>query len=116
MDDAKAIAAKHHEDAAHSFEAAAKMHHEAAKHCASGNFEKAEGLSTSAAEAESLANRHAVQAGEHYRSHAAASASRKAEAGAEEAARVAKHEAKVEAEKEMRAHFARGPIERCTWG
>ena len=39
MDDIKTTAAKHHEDAAHGFEAAAKMHHEAARHCASGNFE-----------------------------------------------------------------------------
>ena len=99
MDDIKTTAAKHHEDAAHGFEAAAKMHHEAARHCASGNFEKAEGLATSAAEAEGLANRHAIQAVDHYRHHAEAVASRKAEAAAEDAARAAKHNAKADAEK-----------------
>ena len=99
MDDIKATAAKHHEDAAHGFEVAAKMHHEAAKHCASGNFEKAEGLSVSAAEAEGVANRHAMQAVDQYRHHAEEVASRKAEAAGEEAARVAKHDAKAAAEK-----------------
>ena len=44
MDDIKALAAKHHEDAAYQYEMVAKMHREAAKHCASGNFEKAETL------------------------------------------------------------------------
>ena len=100
MDDTKAIAGKHHEDAAHGFEVAAKMHHEAAKHCASGNYEKAEGLATSAAEAEGVANRHAMQAVDAYRTHAEAVASRKAEADTEEAARVAKHEAKAAKEQE----------------
>ena len=38
MDDIKATAAKHHKEAAHGFEVAAKMHHEAAKHSASGNW------------------------------------------------------------------------------
>lgn len=99
MDDIKAAAAKHHEDAAHAFDAAAKMHHEAAKHCASGNFEKAESLSTSAAEAEGLANRHAVAAVDQYRHHAEQVASRKAEAAAEDAARTAKHDAKAAADK-----------------
>ena len=97
MDDIKAIAAKHHEDAAHSFEVAAKMHHEAAKHCASGNFDKAESLAISASETEGVANRHAMQAMNQYRQHAEEVASRKAEAGREEAARVAKHEAKAAA-------------------
>ena len=36
MDDIKASAAKHHEDAAYQYEMAAEMHREAAKHCASG--------------------------------------------------------------------------------
>jgi hypothetical protein len=62
MDDIKASAAKHHEDAAYQYEMAAKMHHEAAKHSASGNFEKAEHLAMSAAEANTVANRHAVEA------------------------------------------------------
>ncbi len=99
MDDIKAAAAKHHEDAAHGFEVAAGMHHEAAKHCASGNFEKAEGLATSAAEAEGVANRHAMQAVDQYRHHADEVAARKAEAAGEDAARAAKHEAKAAAEK-----------------
>ena len=97
MDDIKAAAAKHHEDAAHHFEVAAKMHHDAAKHCASGNYEKAESLATSAAEAEGVANRHAMQAVNGYRHHAEEVASRQAEAAAEEAARVAKHDAKAAA-------------------
>lgn len=97
MDDIKAAAAKHHEDAAHHFEVAAKMHHDAAKHCASGNYEKAESLATSAAEAEGVANRHAMQAVDSYRHHTQEVAERKAEAEAEEAARVAKHEAKAAA-------------------
>ena len=37
MDDIKPSAAKHHEDAAHQHELAAKMHHEATRHCISGN-------------------------------------------------------------------------------
>jgi len=97
MDDVKAAAAKHHEDAAHHFEVAAKMHHDAAKHCASGNYGKAESLATPAAEAEGVANRHAMQAVDSYRHHAEKVASRKAEAEAEEAARAAKHEAKAAA-------------------
>ena len=99
MDDAKAIAAKHHQDAAHGFEVAAGMHHEAAKHCASGNFEKAESLALSAAEAEGLANRHAMEAVDQYRHHAEQAAARKAEAASEDAARIAKHEAKAAADK-----------------
>lgn len=98
MDDTKTVAAKHHEDAAHHFEAAAKMHHDAARQCANGNYEKAESLATSAAEAEGLANRHAMQAVDQYRSHADQVAGRKAEAASEEAARDAKHEAKAQAE------------------
>ncbi len=99
MDDIKAAAAKHHDDAAHGFEVAAGMHREAAKHCASGNFEKAEGLATSAAEAEGVANRHAMHAVDQYRHHAEEVAARKAEAAGEDAARAAKHEAKAAAEK-----------------
>lgn len=99
MDDIKATAAKLHEDAAHGFEVAAKMHHDAAKHCASGNYEKAEGLAVSAAEAEGVANRHAMEAVDQYRHHAETVAARKAEAASEEAARVAKHDAKASADK-----------------
>ena len=97
MDDMKATTAKHHEDAAHQFDLAAKMHHDAAKHCASGNFEKAESLAASAAEAEGLANRYAVQAGDAYRHHAQDVADRQAEADKDESARAAKHEAKAAA-------------------
>ena len=99
MDDIKASTAKHHEDAAYQYEMAAKMHREAAKHCASGNFEKGEHLATSAAEADTAANRHAVDAMNLYRHHTEEVAARKAEAAAEEAARVAKHAAKVAADK-----------------
>ena len=95
MDDIKAVAAKHHEDAAHHFELAAKMHHDAAKQCSSGNFEKAQSLAVSAAETEGVANRHAMEAVDAYRHHAEEVASRKAEADTEEAARAAKHEAKA---------------------
>ncbi len=95
MDDIKESAAKHHEDAAYQYELAAKMHHEAAKHCASGNFEKAEHLATTAAEADTTANRHAVGALDLYRHHAEEVAARKAEAAAEEAAREAKRAAKA---------------------
>ncbi len=98
MDDIKTSAAKHHEDAAHQFDVAAKMHHEAAKHVGSGNFEKAERLATSAAEAEALANRHAVEALDLHRQHTQQIADRKAEAAGEEAARAAKHEAKAAAD------------------
>jgi len=98
MDDIKAAAAKHHEDAAHRHETAAKMHHEAAKHSGSGNFEKAERLATSAAEVDAAANRHVVEALELYRHHAQEVANRKTEAAAEEAARVAKREGKAAAD------------------
>jgi len=95
MDDIKASAAKCHEDAGHQFDVAAKMHHEAAKHVASGNFEKAEHLATTAAEAEAVANRHAVAALDLHRQHTQQMADRKAEAAGEAAARAAKHEAKT---------------------
>ncbi len=94
MDEIKASAAKHHEDAAHQYETAAKMHHEAARHCASGNFEKAERLTTSAADADAEANRHVVAAMDLYRHHAQEVADKKAEAAAEETARSAKREAR----------------------
>ena len=95
MDDIKSIGAGHHEDAAVQFEAAAKMHRDAAKQCANGNFEKAQDLATSAAEIETTANRHAMQVAELYRHHAEQVAERKAEHDREEAARDAKREAKA---------------------
>lgn len=95
MDDIKTVGAAHHEDAATQFEAAAKMHRDAAKQCANGNFEKAHDLATFAAEAETTANRHAVQAAELYRHHAEQVAERKAEHDREEAARSAKRAAKA---------------------
>ena len=95
MDDIKAAAAGHHDEAAHRFEIAAKMHRDAAKQCTSGNFEKAQTLATSAAEAETDANRHAMQALDLYRHHAMDVAGHKAELAAEEAARAAKHEARA---------------------
>jgi len=95
MDDIKPTAAKHHEDAAHQHEVAAKMHREAAKHCASGNFEKAERLATSAAEADTAANRHTVDALALYHHHAEEAGEREAEEAAEEAVRAAKHAAKA---------------------
>ncbi len=94
MDDIKAAAAGHHDEAAHQLEIAAKMHRDAAKQCMSGNFEKAQSLATSAAEAETLANRHAMQALDQYRHHGEEVAEQKAEAASEEAARAAKREAK----------------------
>ncbi|MBV9748221.1 MAG: hypothetical protein JO157_05360 [Acetobacteraceae bacterium] len=97
MDDLKSSAAKHHEDAAQQHEAAAKMHREAAKHCTSGNFEKAERFATSAAEADTVASRHTVEALALYHQHAHDVADHKAEQAAEEAARSAKHEAKATA-------------------
>ena len=99
MDDIKAAAAEHHNDAAHQLEIAAKMHRDAAKQCLSGNFEKAVSLATSAAEADTAANRVAMQALDLYRHHDEEVAGHKAEVAAEEAARAAKHEAK-EAEKQ----------------
>ena len=95
MDDIKQSAAKHHEDAANQHELSAKMHREAAKHCASGNFEKAERLATTAAEADTAASRHAVEALALYRHHTEEVAGQKAEEAAAEAAKAAKHEAKA---------------------
>lgn len=95
MDDIKTAAAKLHEETAHQLEIAAKMHHDAAKHTASGNFEKAQDLATSAAEADTVANRHAMEAVDLYRHQAEDVAKHKAELAAEDAARVKKHEAKL---------------------
>ncbi len=95
MGDIKASAADHHEQAAHHLELAAQMHRDAAHQCASGNFEKAQSLATLAAEIDTIANRHAVQAVDLYRHYAEEVANRKAEQASEEAARVAKHDAKL---------------------
>lgn len=95
MDDIKATAAAHHEDAAHSLETAAKMHRDAATQCLSGNFAKAQDLAISAAEADTLANRHAMQAVDLYRHHQEEVAEHKSELAAEQAAREAKQAAKI---------------------
>lgn len=94
MDDIKTEAAGHHEEAAHQLDISAQMHRDAAKQCLSGNFEKAVSLATSAAEADTVANRLAMQALDLYRHHDEEVAGQKAEAAAEEAARTAKREAK----------------------
>lgn len=95
MDDIKAAASGHHEEAAHQLEIAAKLHRDAAKQCASGNFERAQALATSAAEADTVANRAAMQALDFYRHHGQEVEQAKAEAASEEAARAAKREAKA---------------------
>lgn len=95
MDDIKANAAGHHDEAAHHLETAATMHRNAAKQCLAGNYEKAMSLATSAGEADTLANRHALEAVDLYRHHAEEVAEHKAELAGEEAARAAKHEAKA---------------------
>ena len=95
MDNIKAEAADHHEQAAHHLENAAKMHRDAAKHCLSGNYEKAHGLAVSAAEMDTVANQRAMDAVNLYRHHAEEVADHKAELANEEAARIAKHEAKA---------------------
>ena len=97
MDDIKAAAAQHHEDAAGQLEISAGKHRDAAKQCLNGNFEKAHALAMSAAEAETLANRHAMQGLDLYRHHAEEVAEHKTEVAAEEAAREAKHAAKAAA-------------------
>ena len=94
MDDPKTISAGHHDEAARNFEVAAKLHRDAAKQCSNGNYEKGQTLATSAAEAETLANRHAVDALDFYSTRTEEVAGQKAELAAEEAARAAKHEAK----------------------
>jgi hypothetical protein len=95
MDDIKTTAAAHHNDAALHLENAARMHRDAAKQCESGNFEKAQHLSTEAAETDTAANRHAMQALDLYRHHADEVAARKAEAASEQAARAEKKAAKA---------------------
>ncbi|WP_158927802.1 hypothetical protein [Acidisphaera sp. S103] len=95
MDDIKATAAAHHNDAALHLENAARMHRDAAKQCESGNFEKAQHLATEAAETDTAANQHAMQALDLYRHHAEAVTARKEEAAADEAARAAKKAAKA---------------------
>jgi hypothetical protein len=95
MDDIKTNAAAHHNDAALHLENAARMHREAAKQCESGNFEKAQHLAVEAAETDTAANQHAMQALDLYRHHAEQVASRKDEAAAEESARAAKKAAKA---------------------
>src|ERR1700709_2359569 len=62
MDDIKTNAAAHHSDAALHLENAARMHREAAKQCESGNFEKAQHLAVEAAETDTAAHQHAMQA------------------------------------------------------
>ncbi len=95
MDNIKAEAADHHEQAAQLMENAAKMHRDAAKQCLSGNYQKAQSLAVSAAEADTVANRHALNAVDLYRHHTDEVAEHKAEVAGEQAARVAKHEAKA---------------------
>lgn len=97
MDNIKADAAAQHEQAAHHLEIAAKMHRDAAKQCLSGNYEKAQHLATSAAEADTASSKHAMAAVDLYRHHAEEVTAHKAEVVAEEAARTAKHEAKAAA-------------------
>ncbi len=96
MNETQQATAKHHEEAAHQFEMAAKLHHDAARNAGSGNYEKAEQLAQSAAEFETAANRHAMDALMLYRQHGEEATARQAEEAAEEAARVAKREAKVD--------------------
>ncbi len=98
MDDIKAAAAGHHENAATQFDIAARMHRDAAKQCVNGNFAKAQEVATSAAEAEALGNQHAMHGLDLYRHHAEEVAEHKDEVAAEVAARQAKHAAKAAAE------------------
>ena len=95
MDDIKTTAAAHHNDADLHLENAARMHRDAAKQCESGNFEKAQHLSTEADETDTAANQHAMKALDLYRHHAEEVAERKAEAATEEAARAEKKAAKA---------------------
>ncbi len=97
MTDIKATAAALHEETAHQLEIAAKMHHDAAKQTTSGNYAKAQELATAAAEADTVANRHAMEAVDLYRHQAEDVAAKKAETAAEDAARQKKHEAKLAA-------------------
>ena len=79
MNETQQATAKHHEEAAHQFEIAAKLHHDAARNAGSGNYEKAEQLAQSASEAETVANRHAFEALALYRQHADEVSARDAE-------------------------------------
>jgi hypothetical protein len=56
MEDIKSAAVEHHEKAARHLELAAAMHLDAAKQSMPGNFEKAQSLAISAAEANTAAN------------------------------------------------------------
>jgi hypothetical protein len=93
--DAKTQAAAHHNNAARHLEITAGMHRDAAKHCRSGNFEQAQHLATEAAQTDTAANQHAMQAVDLYRHHGEQVAARKAEVAAEEAARAVKKAAKT---------------------
>ncbi len=95
MDDIKKSASAHHENAAHHLEIAAKMHRDAAKQCMSGNYQKAQSLAVSAAEADSIANRVAMEAVNLYRHHEDEVVEHKAELASEQATRDAKQEAKA---------------------
>ncbi len=86
MDDIKAGAARPHEEAATQLDIAAKLHRDAAKQCLNGNFEKAQSLPTSAAEAETVANSHAMQGLDLYRHHAEEVAEHNGEMASEVAA------------------------------
>ena len=94
MDDTKALGAEHHLKAAQQLESAARAHHEAARHCEAGNFEKAERFGVAAAEQAEIANRHAVEALGLYTRQADHKASADREAAQEAAASAAKHAAK----------------------
>ncbi len=95
LDDIKQNASARHEDAAHHLDIASKMHRDAAKQCLSGNYQKAQSLAVSAAEAEGVANRLAMEAVDLYRHHEDEVAAHKVEIASEQAARDAKHEAKA---------------------
>ncbi len=97
MNETQQATAKHHEEAARHFEVASKLHHDAARNAGSGNYEKAEQQAHSASEAETAANRHAVEALALYRRHDEEVSARRAEEAADEAARAAKREAKAAA-------------------
>ena len=94
MDDTKTLGAENHLKAAQQLESAARAHHEAAKHCESGNFEKAERFGIAAAEQTEIANRHTVEALGLYTRHADTKAAADREAAEEVAAAAAKHAAK----------------------
>ena len=94
MDDIKAAAAGHHEEAAREYNALAKMNRDAAKHCLSGEFEKARLLATAAAETDTQANHHAMRALDLHRRHKEQVAGQRARAAAEDTARAAKRAAK----------------------